>query len=111
MGHGKTSYVCLACRVSYKQPYEGQPDRQRICPRCTEPLIHAGSAFAAPRRRDVNAWRTVGVLLRAGVGFHKSRSGGPGFRPRTVREVRERLVVGRRTGTPDARALTRENMP
>ncbi|MFB9520273.1 deoxyxylulose-5-phosphate synthase [Streptomyces cremeus] len=111
MSHGKTSYVCLACRVSYKQPYEGRYERQRICPRCTEPLIHAGSAFAAPRRRNVNAWRTLGVLLNAGVGFHKSCCGGPGFRPRTVREVRERLTVGRRTGTPDARALTWQNMP
>ncbi|CAM5463158.1 hypothetical protein SSPIM334S_01396 [Streptomyces spiroverticillatus] len=111
MGHAKTSYVCLDCRVSYKQPYDWKHDRQRICPRCTEPLIHAGSAFAAPKRRDVNAWRALGVLLHAGVGFHSSCCGGPGFRPRTVREVRERLTTGRRTGTPDAQALTWRDMP
>ncbi|WP_030809626.1 hypothetical protein [Streptomyces sp. NRRL S-337] len=39
----KTSYVCLPCRASYKQPYQG--DHERRCPRCAQPLIHVGSAF------------------------------------------------------------------
>ncbi|MFF1675031.1 deoxyxylulose-5-phosphate synthase [Streptomyces sp. NPDC058256] len=109
MAHAKTSYVCLPCRASYKQPFD--PDRQRICPRCAEPLIHAGSAFAAPRRRDAAAWRTLTVLLNAGVRFHKSCCGGPGFRPRTLREVRERMTYARRTGEPIARALVRPDLP
>ncbi|MFJ9888798.1 deoxyxylulose-5-phosphate synthase [Streptomyces sp. NPDC091287] len=109
MSHGKTSYVCLPCRVSFKQPHDRA--RQRNCPRCAEPMIHAGSAFAAPRRRDVAAWRALAVLLNAGVGFHKSCCGGPGFRPRTPREVRERLTYARRSGTPVAKALVRFNVP
>ncbi|MGW1278887.1 deoxyxylulose-5-phosphate synthase [Streptomyces tsukubensis] len=109
MSHGKTSYVCLACRVSFKQPHDRA--RQRTCPRCTKPMIHAGSAFAAPRRRDIAAWRTLTVLLNAGVGFHKSCCSGPGFRPRTMREVRERLTCAQRTGTPAATALTGPDMP
>jgi hypothetical protein len=109
MTHGKTSYVCLPCRVSYKQPYDR--DRERICPRCAEPMIHAGSAFAAPRRRDTAAWRALSVLLHAGVGFHKSCCGGPGFRPRGLREVRERLAYAERSGEPVARALTRYDVP
>ena len=109
MGHGKTSYVCLPCRASYKQPYD--TTRQRICPRCAQPMIHAGSAFAPPRRRDIAAWRTLGVVLHAGVGFHKSCCGGPGYRPRTLREVRERLAYARRTGEPFATALTRRDLP
>ncbi|MFD4794472.1 deoxyxylulose-5-phosphate synthase [Streptomyces anulatus] len=108
MSHGKTSYVCLPCRVSFKQPHDRA--RQRNCPRCAEPMIHAGSAFAAPRRRDVAAWRALVVLLNAGVGFHKSCCGGPGFRPRTLREVRERLTYARRSGTPVAEALVRFNV-
>jgi len=103
MSHGKTSYVCLTCRSSYKQPYDR--DRQRICPRCSAPLIHVGSAFAVPRRRDIAAWRTLSVLVNAGVGFHKSCCGGPGYRPRTLREVRERMAYARRTGEPAAKAL------
>lgn len=79
MAHAKTSYVCLPCRAPYKQPYDRE--RQRICPRCSEPLIQVGSAFAAPRRRDTTAWRTLSLLVNAGVGFHESCCGGPGYRP------------------------------
>lgn len=105
MAHAKTSYVCLPCRASYKQPYDGE--RQRVCPRCSKCLIHVGSAFAAPRRRNTAAWRTLSVLVNAGVGFHKSCCGGPGYRPRTRREVRERMAYARRTGVPIAKALVR----
>ncbi|MFD6290428.1 deoxyxylulose-5-phosphate synthase [Streptomyces sp. NPDC060205] len=109
MSHAKTSYVCLPCRAAYKQPYDG--DRQRICPRCARSLIHVGSAFAAPRRRDIAAWRTLSVLLHAGVRFHRSCCGGPGYRPRTLREVRERMTYARRSGEPFARALVRYEVP
>ncbi|MEU2264576.1 deoxyxylulose-5-phosphate synthase [Streptomyces sp. NPDC019645] len=110
MAHAKTSYVCLPCRARYKQPYDRDRE-QRSCPRCAEPLIHVGSAFAAPPRRDTAAWRTLSVLLHAGVRFHKSCCGGPGFRPRTLREVRERTAFARRTGEPFARALVRPDVP
>ncbi len=109
MAHAKTSYVCLPCRASYKQPYAG--DHQRRCPRCAEPLIHAGSAFAAPRRRDAAGWRTLTVLLNAGIRFHKTCCGGPGYRPRTVGELRARMAHARTTGEPFARALVRHEVP
>ncbi|WP_431781635.1 deoxyxylulose-5-phosphate synthase [Streptomyces chumphonensis] len=109
MSHGKTSWVCLPCRVSYKQPYG--PPQLRPCPRCAEPLRHVGTAFATPRRRDTEAWRVLGVLLHAGVHFHKSCCAGPGYRPRTLREVRERLAYARRTGEPVHRALVRYELP
>ncbi|WP_329176121.1 deoxyxylulose-5-phosphate synthase [Streptomyces sp. NBC_01477] len=109
MGHAKTSYVCLPCRASYKQPYGDVGERK--CPRCAGVLIHVGSAFAPPRRRDTAAWRTLSVLLNAGVHFHKSCCGGPGYRPRTLHEVRERMAYARRTGEPFARALVRRELP
>ena len=62
MAHAKTSYVCLPCRPSYMQPYPGYHDRDRVCPRCAEPLIHVGSDFAAPKSRDTAAWRTLSEL-------------------------------------------------
>jgi hypothetical protein len=74
-------------------------------------LTHVGSAFAAPRRRDAAAWRVLSVLLNAGVGFHKSCCAGPGFRPRTPREVRERMAYARATGEPFRRALVRPDLP
>ncbi|MFI7277817.1 deoxyxylulose-5-phosphate synthase [Streptomyces sp. NPDC049879] len=109
MAHAKTSYVCLPCRASYKQPH---PDgRDRLCPRCAGPLIHVGSAFAPPRRRDTAAWRTLSVLLHAGVRFPMGCCCGPGYRPRTLGEVRERMAYARRTGEPFARALVRPEVP
>ncbi|MFI9787795.1 deoxyxylulose-5-phosphate synthase [Kitasatospora sp. NPDC051984] len=112
MPAGNTSYVCLPCRASYKQPYRDMHERHdRRCPRCAEPLIHVGSAFAAPRRRDTAAWRTLSVLLHAGIRFNKSCCGGPGYRPRTLVEVRERMTHARRTGEPFAKALVRPELP
>lgn len=110
MSHAKTSYVCLPCRASYKQPYDGGW-QDHVCPRCTEALIHVGSAFAPPRRRDAAAWRALSVLLNAGIRFHKSCCGGPGYRPRTLREVKERMAYAERTGEPPARALLRAELP
>ncbi|MER7515126.1 deoxyxylulose-5-phosphate synthase [Streptomyces sp. NPDC126499] len=109
MSYTKTSYVCLPCRASYKQSYG--PERERHCPRCARVMIHAGSAFQPPRRRDKDAWRALSVVLNAGIGFHKSCCGGPGWRPRTLREVKARTAHARRTGEPVARALLRYELP
>jgi hypothetical protein len=76
-----------------------------MCPRCARPLIAVGSAFAAPRRRDDAAWRVLAVLLNAGVRFHKGCCCGPGYRPRSLREVKQRMAHARATGTPLPRAL------
>ncbi|MGW4147874.1 deoxyxylulose-5-phosphate synthase [Streptomyces albogriseolus] len=115
MPPAKTSFVCLPCRASYRQPYpartrDGEVDR-RVCPRCAGTLIHVGAAFAAPPRRDTEGWRVLSVLLHAGVRFHKSCCGGPGYRPRTLREVRERMAYAKRTGEPIATALVRPELP
>jgi hypothetical protein len=107
--HAKTSYVCLPCGASYKQPYGD--DRERHCPRCAQPLTHVGSAFAPPPRRDTAAWRVLSVLLNAGVRFHKGCRDGPGYRPRTLRETKERMAYARATGEPFARSLVRPELP
>ncbi len=111
MPPAKTSYVCIPCRASYKQPRPGPHDHPRKCPRCTALLTHVGSAFAPPRRRDKAAWRTLSVLLHAGISFPMGCSTGPGYRPRTLAEVRERMAHARRTGEPPARALVRREVP
>ncbi|MEU8244621.1 hypothetical protein [Nonomuraea sp. NPDC048916] len=111
MAHAKTSFVCLPCRASYKQPYPTREHNDRLCPRCAEPLIHVGSAFAAPRRRDTAAWRMLSLLLHAGVRFHKSCCGGPGYRPRTLGEARARMAYARATGEPFAKVLVRYEVP
>ncbi|GAB2942728.1 hypothetical protein ACFMQL_35225 [Nonomuraea fastidiosa] len=111
MGHGKTSFVCLPCRASYKQPHLARGEGDRVCPGCAGPLIHVGSAFAAPARRDVEGWRVLSVLLHAGIRFPMGCGDGPGYRPRTLAEVRERQAYARAAGEPFARALLREELP
>ncbi|MFE5209280.1 deoxyxylulose-5-phosphate synthase [Streptomyces sp. NPDC056600] len=115
MGIARTSYVCLPCRASWKQEFrrEGDDGRARICPRCAGPLTHVGSVFAAPARRDDEGWRVLTVLLNVGVRFHATGccGRGQGYRPRTMREVRERLAYAGRTGMPVARALVLPEVP
>ncbi len=100
--------MCLPCRGSYKQGREhGQEHR---CPRCGEPMTGVGAAFQPPRRRDDEGWRVLAVLLRAGVRFDFSccqNCCGPGYRPRTLAEVKARVAYARRTGEPLAEALVR----
>ncbi|WP_017591523.1 hypothetical protein [Nocardiopsis potens] len=95
-------HVCLDCRVAFK--HAGR--RDRTCPNCAGGLIDAGNDLEVPRRGDEAGWRVLGVLLRAGVTFHSSCCGGPGWRPRTMGQVKERLAAAERTGTPIAEALT-----
>ncbi|KNB54003.1 hypothetical protein [Streptomyces caatingaensis] len=113
MPPAKTSFVCVPCRASYKQRFPVPHDDAggRICPRCGGALIHVGAAFQPPPRRDRSAWRVLAVLLDAGIRFPMGCCTGPGYRPRTLAEVRERTVHARRTGEPLARALLREELP
>ncbi|MFB7941876.1 deoxyxylulose-5-phosphate synthase [Streptomyces sp. NPDC056049] len=103
----RTSYVCLPCRASYKQGREHGAERR--CPRCGEPMTGVGSAFQPPRRNDTEGWRVLSVLLHAGVRFHTSccQGCGPGYRPRTLAEVKARVALARRTGEPLAEVLVR----
>ncbi|MFB7948882.1 hypothetical protein ACFC6L_28660 [Kitasatospora phosalacinea] len=95
-------HVCPPCRASYKRK-----GATALCPRCRGPLIDAGRHLQVPRHRDVAAWRALTALLHAGVRFDSgSCDCGPGWRPRTPREVRERLAASAGTGLPVARALT-----
>ncbi|MFD4153981.1 deoxyxylulose-5-phosphate synthase [Streptomyces hydrogenans] len=107
MGIRRTSYVCLPCRASYKQGDDHGPERR--CPRCAQPMTGVGSAFQPPRRRDTEGWRVLSVLLHAGVRFHTSccQGCGPGYRPRTLAELKARVAYAGRTGEQLAKALVR----
>lgn len=102
----RSHHVCVSCRVSWKRPAAG--DREIVCPRCTGPLIDVGTQFAAPPRRDTASWRALTAVLAAGLRFWPTCmccEDGPGYRPRTPREVRERLTHALATGVPVAQAL------
>ncbi|MFF3457291.1 deoxyxylulose-5-phosphate synthase [Streptomyces sp. NPDC002730] len=108
---GSTShFICLPCRASFKKAPDYLRARTDLCPRCGGPLLNAGSALAVPRRRDVAGWRALSAVLGAGLRFRQGCCGGPGYRPRTLREVKERLAHAERTGLSPAEALARYDL-
>ncbi|MDA0566792.1 hypothetical protein LG943_21110 [Streptomonospora sp. S1-112] len=99
--------VCPPCRFAVKRRADAvRADGTTDCPRCGRTMVDAGQDLAVPRAGDDEGWRVLTLLLEAGVTFHSSCCGGPGWRPRTLREVKERLAAARRTGVPEATALT-----
>ncbi|MEU8684498.1 hypothetical protein [Streptomyces sp. NPDC048611] len=96
--------VCLPCRAAWKKtPGSRGPG---YCPQCRGELIDAGADLAVPKRRDAAGWRALEAVLRAGLTFHGGCCGtGPGYRPRSPREVRERLALAGRTSMPVKAAL------
>ncbi|MFC3521919.1 hypothetical protein ACFPZ0_05120 [Streptomonospora nanhaiensis] len=100
-------YVCPPCRFAVKRrAWAVRPDGTTDCPRCGRAMLNAGQDLEVPRATDHEGWRVLTLLLEAGVTFRSSCCGGPGWRPRTLREVRERLAAAERTGVPPAKALT-----
>ncbi|MGD3109101.1 hypothetical protein [Streptomyces sp. YGL11-2] len=100
----RVHFVCLECRAAYKKT-AGSRGADR-CPQCHGELIDAGADLVVPKRRDTAGWRALEAVLRAGLTFHGGCCGtGPGYRPRTPREVRDRLALAARTGMPVAAAL------
>jgi DNA-directed RNA polymerase subunit RPC12/RpoP len=102
----KVHYVCVPCRRSVKNTWDGAEHR---CPECGEPMLFAGHDFAAPPRRDGSGWVAVAAVLAAGLtydGFELCGCGRePRFRPRTSAAVRARRRVAGRAGAPEAEAL------
>ena len=103
----RSHFVCLPCRVCVKRAPDREGARSAGCPRCGVRLTDVGAAFAAPRRSHCAAWRALAAVLHAGLRFHTSdcMGSGPGYRPRTPREVRVRLAHAAVTGTPVVEAL------
>ncbi|MFI6088194.1 zf-TFIIB domain-containing protein [Streptomyces sp. NPDC051218] len=105
MPRASSHFVCLPCRASFKKEADYSRVRVDNCPQCGGQLLNAGSALAVPKRRDRAAWRALSAVLLAGLRFRQGCCGGPGYRPRTPREVRERLTHATGTGNPVHEAL------
>lgn len=99
----RTHLVCVSCRISHKHPIGRGPAH---CPRCGGSFIDAGPHLAVPRKTDTAGWRVLQTVLDSGLTFYGGCCGeGPGYRPRTPREVRERMLLATRTGIPITQAL------
>ncbi|WP_433679349.1 hypothetical protein [Nocardia sp. CA-119907] len=103
----RTHLVCLRCRVSHKHTIGHGPGQ---CPQCHGEFIDAGPDLAVPRKVDNAGWRALATVLDSGLNYYGGCCGtGPGYRPRTSREVRERRMLAERTGLSLAEALATPN--
>lgn len=92
-GPYKGHYACFNCRKSFKWPRDARqaPTEATVgevkCPQCAGPMADMGKDFKAPKLRDTRQWRKVEMLFLHGYTYHSCGGGGPGYRPRTLREV------------------------
>lgn len=90
------SFVCFACRKSFKFPVSVDA---RLCPQCRSPMEMLGRKFAAPASKDVGQWRKVKYLVDHGLRFYKVYRDREAVRyPATLEEAR--LFVDELKRTP-----------
>ena len=105
MSHGECRYAvrtyrdhlaCFRCRKVWRKYVKAvKPTRKHTdvsCPDCGGEVVSMGYDFKAPRRNDLKQWRKVELLARRGVLYHSAGWCGPGYRPKTLREVPQFLV-------------------
>lgn len=77
----KDHYACFQCRKAFKYP---QPT---TCPQCGKLLAAMGLDFQAPKQTAREQWKVVEILYQHGITFSSCGCGGPGYRPRRMREL------------------------
>ncbi len=106
----KRHYACFECRKTFKQPFRLEPVFEMTsrgvgyragqnliptgsvqCPQCKKPMHHMGHDFKAPKQSNLKQWEKVRQLAMAGFVYTSCGCGGPGERPRHLREVPEFL--------------------
>lgn len=64
------AHACFECRKSWKLA-----DKQAaICPQCRSELSRMGRGFKAPKKSDLEQWKKVEALWRAGFRFPSHES-------------------------------------
>ena len=108
-GPYKFHYACFTCRKMFRQvnSYDrelyaafdaemvGSEAQRRLhvekrvclCPQCRQPMHNMGFDFKAPRQTDIKQWRKVELLHAHGYAYHSCGCSGPGYRPKTLKEV------------------------
>ncbi len=107
-----SKYACFDCRKAFligrKRQVKSTADESAICPQCGSPMARMGKWFKPPRRANKKQWAKVRALVRHGFIF-SSYGSGPGYRPRTKREMPEFLEKkrGQRRLSPGERLLAK----
>ena len=81
----KQHWACFSCKKSFKYPHS----KKQVCPQCGKPMVAMGLDFKVPSQGDLRQWRKVKRLHQLGVHFASSGWGGPGPRPKTLRDLKE----------------------
>jgi len=89
----KTHWVCFPCKSTFK--YDGgwsSPENITgpICPNCGEKMNNLGRDFKAPRKDNINQWKKIKLLFSRGVRFDSCGCTGPGYRPKTYAEAKNK---------------------
>ena len=66
------AHACFCCRKSWKLPEKAKG----VCGECGKLLHWMGRAFKAPKKSDVEQWKKVEALWRAGFRFFSHTHGG-----------------------------------
>ena len=83
-------FACFDCRKAFKQPAafpKRIPEERHICPQCGAEMVEMGRNFRAPKRDDLEQWKKVEALVRAGFSFHSVNSYRTGRYPERLSEV------------------------
>lgn len=64
-------------------------------------MKNMGLDFKAPKQREAKQWLKVEILLKHGIAYQSCGCGGPGPRPRRLREVASFLKQNRRRTEAD----------
>jgi DNA-directed RNA polymerase subunit RPC12/RpoP len=91
-------YACFNCRKSFKissvwENYEEKDYSGQKCPECGDMMTRMGHDFQAPRKQNKNQWRKLRLLVAAGITFNSCGCEGPGYRPQTLSEAKNRIKL------------------
>ena len=90
-GPYKLQWACFGRRKMFRQA-RGEADLDALkCPECKAPMHAMGLDFKPPRQADQKQWRKVEVLFEHGYKYFSCGCGGPGDRPKYLRDVPEFL--------------------
>lgn len=92
-GYYKAHYACFDCRKVFKRKLLRDANREQAarlgtapgaarCPQCSALMADMGLDFAAPKMRDLSAWRHLESLYQSDITFHSCGCSGPGYIPR-----------------------------
>jgi hypothetical protein len=71
-------------------------------------MVNAGHDFSAPKKQNIRQWKKVASLLRENINFNSCGCAGPGYRPRTLREVPDFIDKIRRIRESEGEVLLRK---